>query len=286
MIAALVLAATIRWEPFELPRGASGLTAQLGRITVPLRRSKPDAGNVELAFVRLQTAGQKKAAPIVYLAGGPGASGVGAARNPYAMPSLTRLAQIADVILLDQRGIGMSTPRPACAPVPREPFSGEPGGTAKGVDVAGFTVAESAEDVDDLRKALGAPKISLLAHSYGTFLSLAVIRAHPDAIKRAALMGTAGPNHMRKLPLVLDAQLAKLSILAREDKSIGSEVPDMTALLKRVLEKLDREPIPVTITDQTKKEKCRCASTPTDCAPSSSPTSATATTSPSFPRCC
>jgi pimeloyl-ACP methyl ester carboxylesterase len=263
----------VRWEPFELPHGKDVLQAQLGRITVPLRRSHPEAGSVELAFVRLQTAGEKRAAPIVYLAGGPGGSGVGAARNAYALPALTRLAQIADVILLDQRGIGMSSPKPACAgetlpPQDRFATSEEmlprsvaatracvEEWTAKGVDVAGFTVSESAEDINDLRKALGAPKVSLLAHSYGTFLALAAIRAHGDTIERAALIATAGPNHMRKLPLMLDAQLAKLSLLAKDDPSIGREVPDMTALLRRVLAKLEREPIAVRITDMKKKEQ-------------------------------
>ena len=260
---ALVLALAIRWEPFELPRGAGALRAQLGRLTVPLRRARPEAGSVELAFVRLQTPGEKRAAPIVYLAGGPGGSGIGAARNPYAIPSLTRLAEIADVILLDQRGIGMSSPRPVCRPTPVAPQMRAASSsemiprivaearacveewTGKGVDVAGFTVAESSADLDDLRKALGAPKISLLGHSYGTYLALAAIRDYGGTIERAALLGTAGPNHMRKLPLVLDAQLAKLSMLAKVD---------MTALLRRVLAKLERDPIAVTITDRTRNE--------------------------------
>lgn len=266
-------APTIRWEPFSLPQEAAGLDAQLGRMTVPLRRAHPESGSVELAFVRLRSGDAKSAAPIVYLAGGPGASGVNAARNPYALPSLARLARTADVILLDQRGIGMSSPRPVCAAKPLEPQARFASSAemmprilaearacveewrAKGVDVAGFTVAESAADVDDLRRALGASRISLLGHSYGTYLALAVIRAYGDTVERAALLATAGPGDMRKLPLVLDTQLAKLSLLTREDPSIGKEVPDMTALLRRVLAKLEREPIAVTITDRSRKEK-------------------------------
>ena len=262
----------IRWEPFALPRETAGLEAQLGRMTVPLRRAHPESGSVELAFVRLRTEGAKSAAPIVYLAGGPGGSGVNAARNPYALPSLSRLAQTADVILLDQRGIGMSSPRPVCAARKVEPQARMARSAemlqrlvadtrscveewkAKGVDAAGFTVAESAADIDDLRRALGAPKISFIGHSYGTYLALAVIRAYGETVERAALLGTAGPGDMRKLPFVLDTQLAKLSMLAREDPSIGKDVPDMTALLRRILTKLEREPIAVTITDFASKE--------------------------------
>src|SRR5688572_20351355 len=122
-ILALAISAdpAIRWEPFPLPFGAGGLQAQLGRLTVPLRRARPEAGSVELAFVRLRSTGEKRGAPIVYLAGGPGSSGIAAARNPYAIATLSRLAESADVILLDQRGIGMSSPRLVCAPRPVRP---------------------------------------------------------------------------------------------------------------------------------------------------------------------
>jgi pimeloyl-ACP methyl ester carboxylesterase len=260
---ASLAAAPIRWEPFELPEGTE-LRAQLGRLTVPLNRAKPDAGTAELAFVRLQAGEGSPRAPIIYLAGGPGGSGINAARNPYALPALTRLARSGDVILLDQRGVGMSSPRPSCRSAkplePHERFAPAADTlarsladaracvaewTAKGVDVGAFNNRESAADLDDLRKALGVPKISLLGHSYGTYLALMAIRNHGDGIERAVLLSTAGPNHMRKMPLVLDIQLAKLSLLAGVD---------MTAQLRRVLAKLEREPMAVTITDRECKE--------------------------------
>jgi pimeloyl-ACP methyl ester carboxylesterase len=268
-------APSIKWEPFDLPRGASGLQAELGRLTVPLRRDRAQTASAELAFVRIHSRAAKPAAPIVYLAGGPGGSGIGAARNPYAIPLLARLADIADVILLDQRGIGMSSPKPVCAPKPVDPQARWGSAAvvlpqvveasracveewvAKGMDVSAFNVAESAADIDDLRKALGVPKVSLLAHSYGTYLALTAIRAYGPSIERAALIATAGPNHMRKLPWMLDGQLSKLSLLAKADPSIGSDVPDMTALLRRVLAKLEREPMPVTITDRARKESVK-----------------------------
>lgn len=266
LLLALPLHAQIRWEPFALPAGApANLHAELGRLAVPLRRAKPDAGNVELVFVRLRAGdAAKTTAPIVYLEGGPGASGAAAARSPYALPSLARLAEVADVILLDQRGTGASTPRPSCKPTaplaPEERFASATKvlarmerstracveeWSAKGVDVAGFTNAESADDLDDLRKALGVPKINLMGFSYGTHLGLAAIRRHGTNIERAVLLGTEGPNHTRKLPLSLDTQLAKLSLLSGTD---------MTSILRRILTKLDKEPMPVTVMDRAQKK--------------------------------
>ncbi len=264
----------IRWEDFPLTGAPAGLSAQLGRLTLPLVRSRPAAANIELVFVRLHAAQSAGGAPIVYLPGGPGGSGIGAARPPEALASFAALAKIGDVILLDPRGVGMSSPRPVCrAPRPLQPHEkfGSIAGLIelvtgatracveewknKGVDVAGFTNRESAADLEDLRAALGVPKISLFGFSYGTHLALAAIRAHGAGIERAVLVGTEGPNHTRKLPFTLDTQLRKLSLLAARDRSIAGDVPDMAALLGRVLRKLDAKPMVVTVHDRATKSE-------------------------------
>lgn len=264
----------IRWEDFPLTGAPAELSAQLGRLTLPLVRSRPAAGNIEVVFVRLHAEQGGGGAPIVYLPGGPGGSGIGAARSPEALASFAALAKIGDVILLDPRGVGLSSPRPVChAPRPLQPHEKfgrvteliglVTGATracveewkTKGVDVAGFTNRESAADLEDLRVALGVPKISLFGFSYGTHLALAAIRAHGAGIERAVLVGTEGPNHTRKLPFTLDTQLRKLSLLAARDRSIAGEVPDMAALLERVLRKLDAKPIVVTVTDRAAKSE-------------------------------
>ena len=262
----------IRWEPFELRGAPEGLRAQLGRITVPLIRAQPDAGAADLVLVRLQARNRGTGAPIAYLDGGPGGSAISATRSSRALENLARLAEIGDVILLDQRGVGLSAPRPVCKPPvplePREKFI-DPAASlvrsiantracvaewkGKGVDVRGFTNYESAADLDDVRKALGVPKISLFGFSYGTHLGLAALRYFGPSIERAVFLGTEGPDHTRKLPSTLDTQLAKLSWMAANDASIGREVPDMSALFRRVLARLEKEPMMVTVTDRARK---------------------------------
>jgi pimeloyl-ACP methyl ester carboxylesterase len=258
---AVALLLAIQWEPVELPAGApAGLVAQSARLTVPLVRANPAAGSAELAIVRLQAG--SSGAPIVYLPGGPGGSATGAVRDPRSLASFARLAASGDVILLDPRGTGRSTPRPVCrapralAPDerwgPRSLALYEEGAracvaewSAKSVDVRGFTNAESAADLEDLRKALDVPKLSLFGFSYGTHVALAALRSNPDRIDRMVLVGTEGPNHTRKLPSTLDTQLAKLSLLSGQD---------MTASLRRVLALLEREPVTVSIHDRAQKK--------------------------------
>ena len=46
----------------------------------------------------------------------------------------------------------------------------------RGIDLNAYNTSESAEDVELLRRALGADRIVLWAHSYGTHLALAVLR--------------------------------------------------------------------------------------------------------------
>ncbi|MEO1368553.1 MAG: alpha/beta hydrolase, partial [Acidobacteriota bacterium] len=95
------------------------------------------------------------------------------------------------------------------------------------------------------RRALGVPAISLLGFSYGTHLGLETIRRHGPHLERVVLIGAEGPDHTRKLPLTLDTQLRKLSVLAVRQPAVAAEVPDMYALLLEVLAKLEEEPFPV-----------------------------------------
>ncbi|HVS03671.1 MAG TPA: alpha/beta fold hydrolase, partial [Thermoanaerobaculia bacterium] len=195
--------AAIRWQTATL-EGHHGKTAeaQLGRLTVPMRRDAPDAGSVELALLRLPSRAATPGPPIVFLAGGPGGSGIGAGRIPGYFETFVALTELADVILLDQRGTGASTPRLFCPatslPSPRL-FADWAAArrflvdgavacrdtlAAQGVDLAGFHSVESADDLDDLRHALGAEKISLLGFSYGTHLAAAAMRRHGERLHR------------------------------------------------------------------------------------------------------
>jgi pimeloyl-ACP methyl ester carboxylesterase len=256
------------FEPFKVAVGGKTVEAELGRLVVKENRTKADSQLIEVAFVRLKSTAAKPGFPVVYLDGGPGSSAIGIAQIPEYMQAFQKLREVGDVILLDQRGIGRSRPnlsRLSPASLPTDIFSDKEKAQAeftkrfkdaaeyfrsKGVDLAGYNSRESAHDVDDIRKALGVEKLNLVGFSYGTHLGLACIRYHGANLNRVVLFGTEGPNHTEKLPSTSDNAVRRLAKMAAADAEIGQKAPDLYATLKRVMEKLERSPAKVIVTDR------------------------------------
>jgi pimeloyl-ACP methyl ester carboxylesterase len=260
------------FEPIKTEVGGKTVEGELGRLIVKENRRNPKSNLIELAFVRLKSTAERPGYPVIYLDGGPGSSAINLARAPQYMRAFQRLREVGDVILLDQRGVGRSKPnltRPSTEPMPADVFASKEAALrafkerataaadhfrSQGVDILAYNTAESAHDVDDVRKALGAEKVNLVGFSYGTHLGLACIRYHGNNLHRVALIGTEGPDHTEKLPGTSDASLERLARLAAKDSVIGKKVPDLTATLKRVLDRLEREPVTVTVADQRLKK--------------------------------
>lgn len=256
------------FEPFKFVVQGSTIDGELGRLIVKENREKADSRLIEIAFVRLKSTAAKPGHPVVYLDGGPGSSPINIANVPDYMRAFQKLREVGDVILLDQRGVGRSRPnltRPSSESLPPDVFADRAKAQAdftkrfmeaaeyfrsQGVDLTGYNSRESAHDVDDLRKALGAEKLNLVGFSYGTHLGLACIRYHGDKLNRVVLFGTEGPDHTEKLPSTSDNAVRRLAKIAAADPEIGSKVPDLYATLSRVLKKFEKEPAKITVTDR------------------------------------
>lgn len=254
-------------QPFTLETRAHGaFPAELGTLMVPVRHADPTGPLRALRFVRLRALRTGATAPpVVYLAGGPGGSGVEAARG-VRWPIFRAVQQEADIILLDQRGTGRSDPPPACtgtraappteAPLTPATFSATIRAEAarcvaqwraQGVDLDAYTTVESAHDMESLRRALGAPTVSLWGMSYGTHLALATLRLHGASVARAVLMGTEGLDHTLKRPLAADRLLASIHAWAAADPAARTATPDLLATLRRQLARLDSAPVVVSV---------------------------------------
>lgn len=266
--------ADVRIEPYIFETGdKKKIEAELGRLVVQENRSRPSGRLIELAFVRFKSTSKTPGSPILYLEGGPGGSAISAARGP-AFPLLMSLREIGDVILLDQRGTGLSQPQMICSkswdfPLDRE---GDPKEwieiaklrlrqcademRSRSIDLSGYNTSESADDIEALRRALGLKKISLWGISYGTHLALDTIRRHESKIDRAILTAVNGPDHlMMKLPSTIEGQIAKIDRLFKADPIISKAVPDLPDLIKTLLGRLEKNPVTVEATDPRTRQK-------------------------------
>ena len=275
-ISAQQKAGTLKLKPYTFENDKKEkVESEFGTLFVPENRSNSQSNLIELAFVRFKSTAKNPGPPIVYLAGGPGGSGIGTATGSR-FPVFMALREIADVIAFDQRGTGYSKPNLSCLDRLALPLDVAPTREAaikelrenssscasywrdiQRVDLTSYNTNESADDLEDLRKALGANQISLWSISYGTHLAFATMRRHPKSIHRAILAGTEGPDHTYKLPSNIQKHLEDLAALIKADPQIGKDIPDFLGLMKSVFDRLDAQPETVEMTDPQTKLKTK-----------------------------
>lgn len=210
-------------EPYDfMLADGSKLSAEKGTFWVPEDRGNPRSRRIAIGFVRFKSTNPRPGPPLVYLAGGPGGSGVATARGPR-QPVFLALRAFGDVIALDQRGTGFSNHIKPCQASRRfDPAVtiGDRSLTAyyretldkcvaewrsAGVAVEGYTTSQSADDVEELRRRLGVPRVNLWAISYGSQLALETMRRHPRSIDRVVLASVDGTDQNIKRPAAMDA---------------------------------------------------------------------------------
>jgi len=255
----------VRWEPYAT-QGVDDkpLEGELGRIRVPEDRSRPDGPSIEIAFVRFRTQDEKPGPPVFYLVGGPGPSGIEHCVGP-ATGRMLRLLDHHDVIGIDQRGTGRSRPNleegvrfeyelPSDRPITREDVIRAytqavercvAHWKAQGIDLAAYDSVENADDVDDVRRALGIEKILTWGESYGTHLTLAYLRRHAQHVARSVLIRVEGPDHTWKMPSTTQRHLERLSELVAADPGFSQDLPDFVGTVKKLLKELADKPVTI-----------------------------------------
>lgn len=262
-IAAGAIAAPAQFTPttFEA-QGGQRVDAEKGEFTVPENRTKPGSRTITIKFIRFKSTAAKPGHPIVYLAGGPGGSGIGAAMSSR-FPLFMSLREHGDVIAYDQRGTNESGPNMLCPEEylanPGEPLDRTKAGAilaaavkkcgerlrASGVDLGAYNTRENAADLEDLRKALGAEKLILWGISYGTHLSIATLRYHPQTVDRVILAGIEGPDDTYKLPSDQQTLMEDIARLAARD----GKHPDLLGAITKLMRELEARPKAVSLTD-------------------------------------
>ncbi|TNE60920.1 MAG: alpha/beta hydrolase [Alphaproteobacteria bacterium] len=234
--------------------------AYAGSLMVPENRANPDSRLIPVKYVRFPATGEKKGPPIVYLAGGPGGSGIMTAKyRRYGM--FMAMRAYGDVIALDQRGTGASDILPECRShetVPAtEAVSDETYVAlqqaalrecldfwkAEGVDIAGYNTVENARDIDALRQHLGADRLVLWGISYGSHLAFAAMKEMGAHIDRVVLSSAEGLDQTVKLPARTDAYFDRLQQAVDSQPAARAAYGDIKAMMRRVHAKLEANPV-------------------------------------------
>ena len=243
---------------FRLDSGMS-VEAQQGEVQVAENRSNPHSRSIPIRFLKFETRAQHAAHPIIYLAGGPGGSGTAAAHG-RRWEMFDRLLDVADVIILDQRGTGLSDSIPPCHCQVEIP--GDQATTRdlwvrlhrqamqecldfwqrQEVDIRGYTTWESAADVEAVRLALGVQRVNLLGISYGTHLAMATLKRYPNRVDRLVLASAEGLDQTVKRPALTDVYFQRLQAAINMDADAAQKYPDVQGLIKEVLDRVDADP--------------------------------------------
>ena len=239
------------------------LVATCGTLTVPENRSKPEGRRVELAVVRIHSLSETpKPDPVVYLHGGPGS---GRLRRGFATVATNPALAQRDIIYFDQRGVGLSTPSLNCperetafiaalssaAPYADEVqlFSDALGACHKrlvdeGVELSQYNTRTNAEDLADLRVAMGYDEWNLWGISYGTRLALETMRSHPNGVRSVVIDSVYPPSAGSAEDSVRSGRRSfeALSNGCATDPACNAANPDVNGALERAATALDADP--------------------------------------------
>tara|TARA_R110002072_G_scaffold1780_5_gene14701 strand:- start:55240 stop:56805 length:1566 start_codon:yes stop_codon:yes gene_type:complete len=242
-----------------------------GVIQVPENRDNPQSRKISVHYVRFPATTDKPGPPIIYLAGGPGGSGIMTAKYPrFRFPLFMALREHGDVIALDQRGTGAASSLPKCISSAEialnrrftdDKITNSLGVAAKecvgfwqqqGIDVAGYNTLESARDIDDLRQHLGANSVTLWGISYGSHLALASLKVMGNHVHKIVIASAEGLDQTVKLPSRTDAYFQRLQLAINTDAVAKALYPDINALVKRVHKHLEEQPILLLVPEDNK----------------------------------
>lgn len=246
-------------------------TVECGYLIVPEDRANPDSPEIRIAVAIFKAQNPGASDPLVYLEGGPG----GQALSLYPLVfdiTFGIFNQDRDVILLDQRGVGLSEPALDCPEFSEatvkilfeDPTRDETLNIysqsvrdcaerlqAEGINLAAYNSASNAADINDLRIALGYEQINLLGVSYGSRLALTVMRDFPEAL-RSVVIGAVYPPQVDLFTDTIastDRVLNELFAGCAADAECSAAYPDLQNVFYDLVRQWNANPVVMPITN-------------------------------------
>ncbi|NJQ06103.1 alpha/beta hydrolase [Streptomyces lonarensis] len=249
-------------------------------LGVPLDHDDPDGEEIEIAVSRLAAEGDDRHGVLLLNGGGPGGQTLQMPAQLAELGVPQDVLDTYDVIGVDPRGVGHSTPvtceleltdHPTNIPLhardeddvaaeaERVAAVAEKCGDSPTADLLPYiTTANTARDLDRVREALGESTVSYFGISYGSYLGAVYTSLFPEQVDRVVLDSVTGPGGW-------DADFARsfaegfedrfpdfAAFAAAEHKTYGlGETPaEVEATYLDLGERLDAEPSPEGYTGQ------------------------------------
>jgi pimeloyl-ACP methyl ester carboxylesterase len=257
---------------FVLPENIhQGEQVNCGYLTVPEQRTDPDTHLIRLAVAVFHPpGGATQPDPLIYLSGGPGASVLKAIRYQFDLLSKPAFDTGRDLILFDQRGVGLSLPALDCPELDQlslelldRQVQGRPVTEAQTnelllesiatcrtnlsqtADLSAYNTAASAADVEDMRQALGYESVNLWGGSYGTRLALEVMRSYPQGLRSVVLDAVYPPDVdlYSSAPDNFQRALDRLFAACTANMVCNQAYPDLETEFYTLVTQLNAEPV-------------------------------------------
>jgi len=221
-------AGQLTMHPCTYPTENGAYRADCGTLIVPEVRADPRSRLIALPVTRILARSSHPLAPIFHLTGGPGITNM-------KFPQASRLAAQHDVVMVGYRGVDGSSvlncPEVTAALENSATYLAKASLSAysqafascahrlerDGVNLAGYTLAEQAGDIEAARVALGYKRIDLLSESAGTRLAMIYGWRYPNSVDRSVMIGVNPPGNFLYSGVETDQGIERYSALCAHE---------------------------------------------------------------------
>jgi pimeloyl-ACP methyl ester carboxylesterase len=258
---------------FAIPAGRA---ARCASLVVGERHDDPRSRPLHLRFVVFEGEGATHATdPVIYISGGPGDPAqidAGTISRWWSWTSRADWLRQRDVVVFDQRGVGISEPTMTCPEIAKAgyrifptPLPEEAETTlwadaarqchdrlaASGIDLERYNTTEIVEDLRLLIEQLGYRSWNLFAVSYGTRVALDFLRDHPGGTRSVILDSVYPPDVQSYVDGPQNSQRAfhELFKECADDAGCNSAFPNLAQSFERVLRRTIDAPLELTLPD-------------------------------------
>ena len=236
-------AGQLTMQPCTYPTENGAYRADCGTLVVPEDRADPRSRLIALPVTRILARSSHPLAPIFHLNGGPGITNM-------TFPQANRLAAQHDVVMVGYRGVDGSSvlncPEVTAALENSADFLGKASLSAytqafascaqrlerSGVDLAGYTLEEQADDIEAARVALGYQRIDLLSESAGTRLGMIYSWMYPNSVDRSVMIGVNPPGNFVYSGAEIDQGIERYSALCAQQPACRARTGNLAASMQ------------------------------------------------------